>query len=117
MLMRRVEKTIARLFLHNGYKRIASSERKEGHGAAYKKGHELRFVLDRGEDPEELTGMLASLGISAGKPYHRSQRAQQWIVPVYGKDPVELILSWTAEVELAAKQAAVKKARAKRAGA
>ena len=71
--MRSGEQEIARLFLRNGYIRKANPERLAGDGPAYKKGHELRFILDAGEDPQAVKRNLEAAGIKAAE-YARGRR-------------------------------------------
>jgi hypothetical protein len=52
----------------------------------YKKGWEVRFVVDSQKDVAGVKKALASLGFNAGKPFAKASRIA---VPVYGRAVVE----------------------------
>lgn len=56
---------------------------------AYKKGWEARIPVDGVENLTDLLQRLTKHGVSAGKPYAKSN---QTIVPVYGKARVQKLL-------------------------
>ncbi len=54
----------------------------------YKKGWEVRISVMSAAERKDVERRLTKLGLKPGKPYRKS--AKMWIVPVYGKDAVEL---------------------------
>lgn len=57
----------------------------------YKKGWEVRFSAASVKDRKEIQRRLIELGLKPGKPYRKSQT--MWIVPVYGREAVEMFAS------------------------
>lgn len=61
--------------------------KKETH-TTYKKGYEVRFSVASAAELRQLRRWLRSVGLRPGRPYAKANRK---IVPVYGKQAVDLI--------------------------
>jgi hypothetical protein len=68
--------------------------RKELDGPRYRKGWEVRFYVGTQDEAALLAEALADAGLQAGRPYRK--RPTRWIVPVYGRREVDLLLEWAA---------------------
>lgn len=68
-------------------RRPSSLRRKEG-AEAYKKGWELRIVLDSSFELEQLRRLLRAAGQSPAKAYRKRQK---WVQPVYGREAVRVL--------------------------
>jgi hypothetical protein len=73
-----------------GYFRRCDPKRRAREGASYKKGYEIRFVLDSEHSVQTLRQLLAAAGLAAGSPYRKNRRI---ILPVYGRQAVEWMAS------------------------
>lgn len=77
---------LLRWFERCGYFRRCDPKRRAREGAAYKKGYEIRFVLDSEQAVQTVRQLLAAAGLTPGSPYRKSRRI---ILPVYGRKAVE----------------------------
>jgi hypothetical protein len=59
----------------------------EGH-ADYKKGWEVRIVVDSRRELSEVRNLLKALKLLPGKPYVKGPR---WVQPIYGRVAVQKI--------------------------
>jgi hypothetical protein len=75
----------------NSYARLPIENRREEGWGTYKKGYELRIVVKTQDDSKKLRRLLIDAGIQPGKAY---RKAQQWVVPVYGKASVTELLKF-----------------------
>ncbi len=72
----------------NGCVRMPSAARiPEGH-ADYKKGWEVRIVVDTRRELSEVRRLLKALKLLPGKPYVKGPR---WVQPIYGRLAVQKI--------------------------
>jgi hypothetical protein len=71
-------------------RRPNSARRKSETHEEYKKGYEVRFSVASAAELRQLRRWLGSLGLRPGRPYTKANRK---IVPVYGKQAVDLIES------------------------
>jgi hypothetical protein len=79
--------TARELFERNGYVRIPDmGKRKDLSAARYKKGWEARLVLRSEAEIEEARRLVGKEGFVPGRPF---AKAQQWVLPIYGKRAVE----------------------------
>jgi hypothetical protein len=83
--------TIADYVRSNSYARVPSTDRQDEGWVAYKKGYELRIVVKTQDDLKKLRRLLLDAGIQPGKAF---RKAQQWVVPVYGKAPVTELMKY-----------------------
>lgn len=74
----------------NSYARVPNTDRQDEGWTAYKKGYELRIVVKTQDDLKKLRRLLLEAGIQPGKAY---RKAQQWVVPVYGKQAVNQLVA------------------------
>lgn len=74
----------------NSYARVPNADRQEEGWTAYKKGYELRIVVKTQDDLRQVRRLLLQMGIQPGKAY---RKAQQWVVPVYGKQAVNQLVA------------------------
>lgn len=74
----------------NSYARVPNAVRQEEGWTAYKKGYELRIVVKTQDDLRQVRRLLLDAGIQPGKAY---RKAQQWVVPVYGKQAVNQLVA------------------------
>lgn len=83
--------TLADYVRANSYARMPNPDRQdEGYGS-YKKGYELRIVVRSQDDIRKLRRLLNEQGITAGKAF---RKAQQWVVPVYGRNAVSMLMKY-----------------------
>jgi hypothetical protein len=75
----------------NSYARVPNASRREEGYEAYKKGYELRIVVKSQMDLKKVKSLLRDVGITPGKAF---RKAQQWVLPVYGKDAVSTLLKY-----------------------
>jgi hypothetical protein len=76
---------LLRWFERGGYIRCCDPKRRVREGDAYKKGYEVRFVLDSEKNLQEVRRLLTAAGIRPGKPFRKHQR---YVQPVYGRSTV-----------------------------
>lgn len=82
--------TLADYVRANSYARVPDETRQEEGWTAYKKGYELRIVVKSQEDLKRVRRLLQDARIKPGKAY---RKAQQWVQPVYGKQPVNSLVA------------------------
>ena len=75
----------------NSYARVPNAARQEEGYESYKKGYELRIVVKSQLDLKKVQSLLRKQGITPGKAF---RKAQQWVLPVYGKDAVKTLLKY-----------------------
>ena len=68
-------------------RRPNSTRRKEG-ADAYKKGWELRIVVDGGAELARLRRLLRQAGHAPARAYRKRLK---WVQPVYGRDAVKAL--------------------------
>lgn len=73
------------IFTRNAYIRVPNEALRKELGEKYKKGYEVRFVAKTENEIEALRRLLVEAGFSPAKPF---RKAQQIILPVYGKQAV-----------------------------
>lgn len=77
---------VAQLAKLTRYTRSPQGKRMSEGSDDYKKGWEVRFVVDTQKDVAGVKKALAQLGFRAGKPFPKASRIA---VPVYGRTVVE----------------------------
>lgn len=84
------EKELARLFQESGYMRRRSAELAEEMGPyGYKKGDEVRLVVNSQAELRKVRALLKSVGLEGGKPFQKHAR---WVQPLYGAAAVQFFL-------------------------
>jgi len=78
----------------NSYARMPNPDRQDEGYEAYKKGYELRIVVRTQDDSRKLRRLLNEAGISPGKQF---RKANQWVVPVYGRTAVSQLLKYKSK--------------------
>ena len=73
-------------FERSGYIRRYDPQRRAREGPSYKKGYEVRFVLDSEDALRVVRRLLTAAKLRPGKPFRKHQRIVQ---PVYGRTTVE----------------------------
>lgn len=73
-------------FGRGGYMRRCDPERRKREGQAYKKGYEVRFVLDSQQAVRQVRRLLLGAGFRPGRTFRKSNRI---VLPVYGRATVE----------------------------
>ena len=93
--MKSCERRLAHYFLRNGYARSANEDMRRALGQDYKKGYEIRFVLETEQECDYVRELLYEADLKPGSPFKKSK---QIILPVYGKAAQDRILSWANHV-------------------
>lgn len=88
------EARLADLFLRNGCARSPDPHRRKADGRRYKKGYEIRMHLATKSELTETLRLLRRAGLASGTPY---PKRNQWVVPIYGRDPYARITAWAEE--------------------
>ncbi len=83
--------TLAEYVRANSYARMPNPDRQDEGYEAYKKGYELRIVVRTQDDLRRVRRLLTDAGITPGKAF---RKAQQWVVPVYGRSAVNELLKF-----------------------
>lgn len=86
---RTVAKQLARIFDERGYVRRPNADRVADEPLTYKKGWEVRLVVDTHKELQELRALLKMVGFNLSKPHRATNR---WRQPIYGKAEVERFL-------------------------
>lgn len=73
------------LHRRNGYTRKPNPNRRASEKARYKKGWELRLVLNNEKELSEVRRLLRRAGI---KPSRSFKKSKQWVQPIYGEKTV-----------------------------
>lgn len=92
----RAELRLGLYFLHRGCIRRPKSERLDEGYDAYKKGWEVRLVVDSSEELTDVRRALQTVGLEQGRPYAKSRK---WVQPVYGRRAVESFEQWAKKAE------------------
>ncbi|MBI5851031.1 MAG: hypothetical protein HZB39_08375 [Planctomycetes bacterium] len=66
--------------------RQPKGERRTDEPATYKKGWEVRLVLDDLDELTEARRLLARMRLRPGRPYRKGRK---WVQPIYGRRAVE----------------------------
>lgn len=92
------EKFLAAHFWRSGRVRLQDPQRyqEEGH-KKYKKGDEIRLVVNDVDELEELLAAMEVAGFTPGRPY---LGVKQMILPLYGKAEVARFLQMVAASKL-----------------
>jgi len=77
---------LAAEFARCGYVRRRDADRRVREGRSYKKGYEVRFVLDSSDELRAVRRLLQAVGLRPGRPFHKHRRLVQ---PVYGRAAVD----------------------------
>ena len=88
---------LAALFVHCGYVRRLSDDRRQGEGQSYKKGYEVRFVLASTTELPRVRHLLVAAGLRAGRPFRKHARLVQ---PVYGRAAYEWFVAQIAAMRV-----------------
>lgn len=87
---------LAGLFRRNGYVRWQNADRLEDEGyAVYKKGDEVRLVVDTRAELAEVRRLLRAAGFKRSKPF---RKARQYRQPIYGRREVARFLALIGEI-------------------
>ena len=78
--------TLAYFLQRNSCLRRPSARRRKEGAEAYKKGWELRIVVDSSAELAQLRRLLRASGLTPAKAYRKRQK---WVQPVYGREPVQ----------------------------
>lgn len=78
-------------FERGGYFRCYDPQRRDREGTAYKKGYEVRFVLDSEKNLQEVRRLLTAAGIRPARPFRKHQR---YVQPVYGRSALEQFVNY-----------------------
>jgi hypothetical protein len=89
--LNRSQQAVVRLFREGACIRVPREDRLAEGSDRYKKGWEIRLYVSQ-LGVERARTVLKRAGIEPGRAYHKSPN--RWIVPVYGRDQVETVLSW-----------------------
>jgi hypothetical protein len=79
---------LVQLIERNSYLRQPNEDRRKEEKTNYRKGWELRLVLDNESEVEAAVRSIASSGLKAGRPFKKWSR---WVIPLYGREAVKLI--------------------------
>ncbi len=73
--------------------RQPKAERRAEEPSTYKKGWELRLVLEDLDELEEARRLLSRIRLKPGRPYRKGRK---WVLPIYGR---EAVAAFAVEVE------------------
>jgi hypothetical protein len=76
---------LVQVFARNGYVRQPSPARRKLEKTHYKKGWEVRLILQTEAELRRARQLTARAGLKPGKAF---RKANQWALPVYGKPAV-----------------------------
>ena len=80
---------LRRIFARGGYVRSADLDKRAIRGSsAYKKGYEVRFVLENATELKAVRRLLRAAGFRPAKPFTKHSKIVQ---PVYGRAAVDTI--------------------------
>lgn len=82
-------RALLRWFERVGYVRICDTDRRLEEGQAYKKGHEVRFLLSTRDQVREVRRLARAVGLQPGAPYAKHPRIVQ---PLYGFNALDWFL-------------------------
>jgi hypothetical protein len=90
--------TVTRLsafFRRNGYVRFQNARRLKAEGyRVYKKGDEVRLVVETSAELKTIRRLLQQAGFKPGRPFTKSRKRVQ---PVYGREAVARFLILVGE--------------------
>ena len=79
---------LVELIERNSYFRQPNVERRQIEKAAYKKGWELRLVLNNEDEVALADQLIRQSGLRPGRPFGKWGR---WVIPMYGRRMVEVV--------------------------
>ncbi len=83
-------KELVQVFQAGGYMRRRSAELAEEMGPyGYKKGDEVRLVVNSQAELRKVRALLKTVGLNAGKAFQKHTR---WVQPLYGAEAVQFFL-------------------------
>lgn len=88
------EVLLRRFFQESGYVRVADQARRKEMGSDYRRGYEVRLVVETHGELAQIRQLLRQVGFKAGAPFKKHNRIVQ---PIYGKAAVEWFLSTSVE--------------------
>ena len=88
------EARLAEFFLRSGYMRMPRHERRQKLGRRYRKGWEVRLVLNSEDELNEVRRLLEQAGLKPGKAFKKWSR---WVQPIYGKQAVNFFSAWNQQ--------------------
>jgi hypothetical protein len=92
-------KQLAAFFRRNGYVRRQNEKRLNTEGwSQYKKGDEVRLVVNSQPDLAQVRRLLRQAGFKLGRPF---AKGRQTVQPIYGRQAVERFLSLVGPKEKA----------------
>ena len=93
------EAQLLHFFQRNGYVRVPSPDRKE-EDPDYKKGYEVRLVLNSSIELAQVEWLLKQVDLKPGKPFQKHSR---FVQPIYGKHAVNWFLALNRQAKKEAK--------------
>lgn len=84
---------LAKWFVRCGYVRRCDLERRGREGQSYKKGSEVRFLVESTDQLRAIRRLVRAAGFRPGKPFRKHRRLVQ---PVYGRPVVEWLVGQLA---------------------
>lgn len=88
------EALLVQFLRRSGYLRLPDEERRQKDGQHYKKGYEIRLVLNSQRELATVRRSLRKIGIKPAKSFKKHKR---WVQPIYGKSAVESFHNWLDE--------------------
>ena len=79
------------LLARNGCFRFPREDLRREFGLLYRKGWEVRFVLESEKEVAEVRRLVQRLGLRPGGSY---RKRNQWVQPIYGELAVKMFSSW-----------------------
>lgn len=86
--------TLKAHFNDRAYLRVPNPDRMDEGHEAYKKGFELRFVMDKRKDLTSVRKALADAGFRVAKAFEKNSK---FVQPLYGREQVERCLKLMGE--------------------
>lgn len=86
-----MESELVSAFQKNGYLRFPDPDRRKLETRNYKKGFEIRIVVESKSGVAPLARLCRQLELKPGKPYSKGER---WVLPIYGREAVERFQKW-----------------------
>lgn len=88
------ESLLAFLYLERGCCRVPDPARRRDAPRDYKKGYEVRLVLETDRQARRARWLVERAGLTAGKAYDKGSRV---VLPVYGRKSLETFEYWLME--------------------
>lgn len=82
---------LVRFYLRNGCVRAPRADRLPDGHETYKKGWEIRLMLESRQELAEIRRLLAATGLPKRRPY---KKRKQWVQPIYGLEAVKRFAEW-----------------------